>query len=488
MVSRLLPNGLRAQLAVAIAVVTAIGVGASFLALYSGVGTRLVSQIDADLQTQLANFNQFRTRSGVSKPGGLERTARTYLSLQRYHAESLIFVVQVTGGQTVTNDPELLGRERLREQNGPATGLLIAPRGLSTASVAEAGTVRVLTEILRSRRRVVGTIRVAGPLRAVQRTQSGLLRTFAFVGSLTLLLAVAAGLALATLLTAPVRRIADAATAVDAGDLSARAGPVRARGELRALSIAFDHMLGRLQAAFVRQRDFVSDASHELRTPLTVLRAQVELMDQTAGPEARRQAKALMLRRLDELDRLVGDLLTLAGAEANQLVLPEPIDLADYFEDLRRDLPLFGERDFTLIAVDGTLDADADRLTQVLRNLVRNAVAQTRPGDPITVAARPRGDRLEIAVIDNGPGIPPEEIERVFTRFYRLDGGSRDTGGSGLGLAIARALVEAHGGGIHAESVLGHGATFRLELPGYHPHPQDAAAPMPAEDRPAQPA
>ncbi len=488
MVSRLLPNGLRAQLALAIAVVTTFGVGASFLALYSGVGTRLVSQIDGDLHTQLSAFNQFRTPSGVATPAALERTARAYLALQRYHAVSLIFVVQVTGGPTVTNDPELLGRERLREQNGPATGLLIAPRGLSTASVAEAGPVRVLTQIIRAHRQVVGTIRVAGPLGSVERTQSGLLRTFAFVGTLTLLLAVAAGLVIATLLTAPVRRMAEAATAVDAGDLSARAGPVRARGELRALSVAFDRMLGRLQAAFARQRDFVSDASHELRTPLTVLRAQIELMDQAGDADERRQAKALMLHRLDELDRLVGDMLTLASAEAAQLVAPEPIELADYFEDLRRDLPLFGERDFTLMTVDGILDADADRLTQVLRNLVRNAVAQTRPGDPITVAAQARGDRLEIAVIDNGPGIPPDEIERVFTRFHRLDAGSRDTGGSGLGLAIARALVEAHGGRIHAESVPGRGAIFRLELPGYHAPPEDAAGHMPAEDRPAQPA
>lgn len=417
------------------------------------------------------------------------RATRTaFPTLQRYHAESLIFVVQVTGGATVTNDPELLGQERLREQNGPVTGLLIAPTGLSTASVAEAGPVRVLTQIIRSRHTVVGTIRVAGPLGSVERTQSGLLRTFAFVGTLTLLLAVGAGLALATLLTAPVHRMADAATAVDVGDLSARAGPVRARGELRALSVAFDRMLGRLQTAFARQRDFVSDASHELRTPLTVLRAQIELMDQAGDAEERRRAKALMLRRLDELDRLVGDMLTLAGAEAGQLVLPEPIELADYFEDLRRDLPLFGERDFTLVAVDGTLDADADRLTQVLRNLVRNAVAQTRPGDPITVAAQPHGDRLEIAVTDNGPGIPAAEIERVFTRFHRLDGGAGTTGGSGLGLAIARALVEAHGGRIHAESFPGHGATFRLKLPGYHAHQQDPDGPTPAENRPAQPA
>jgi len=476
MARRLVPGGLRTQLALAIALVTTLGVGASFLALYSGLGTRLVSQIDADLRTQLAEFNQFRTRTGVATPVEFERTARAFLSLQRYHAESLIFVVQVNGAPTVTNDPELVSREQRREQNGPATGLLIAPIGTTTASVAEAGDVRVLTQPVEDAHRIVGTIRIADPLKSVQRTQSGLLRTFAFVGTLTLLLSIAAGVALAALLAAPVRRMAEAALAVDAGDLSARAGPVRARGELRALAVAFDTMLGRLERVFKRQRDFVSDASHELRTPLTVLRAQIELLDRETDPEVRRQATALMLRRLDELDRLVGDMLTLASAEAGQLVVPERIELNDYFEDLRRDLPLFGERDFMLQAVAGTLDADPDRLTQVLRNLVRNAVAHTRPGDPIKVIALPRQNTLEISVTDTGPGIPTDELEEIFTRFHRLDESrSRDSGGSGLGLAIARALVEAHGGQVHAESSPGSGATFRIDLPGYRA-PQPAPA------------
>ncbi|MDQ2896364.1 MAG: ATP-binding protein [Actinomycetota bacterium] len=476
MARRLVPGGLRTQLALAIALVTTLGVGASFLALYSGLGTRLVSQIDADLRTQLAEFNQFRTRTGVATPAEFERTARAFLSSQRYHAESLIYVVQVNGAPTVTNDPELVSREHRREQNGPATGLLIAPTGTTTASVAEAGDVRVLTQPVEDAHRIVGTIRIADPLRSVKRTQSGLLRTFAFVGTLTLLLSIAAGVALATLLAAPVRRMADAAVAVDAGDLSARAGPVHARGELRALAVAFDAMLGRLERVFKRQRDFVSDASHELRTPLTVLRAQIELLDHETDPEVRHQATTLMLRRLDELDRLVGDMLTLASAEAGQLVVPETIDLNDYFEDLRRDLPLFGERDFVLEAVAGTLDADPDRLTQVLRNLVRNAVAHTSPGDPIKIIAVPRQNRLEISVTDTGPGIPADELEEIFTRFHRLDGSrSRDSGGSGLGLAIARALVEAHGGRLHAESSPGSGATFRLDLPGYRA-PQQAPA------------
>src|ERR1039458_7710201 len=106
------------------------------------------------------------------------------------------------------------------------------------------------------------------------------------------------------------------------------------------MSESFDHMLERLERAFNRQRDFVSDASHELRTPLTVLLAQVELLDREPDPQHRRDATATLLGKIDELDRLVGDMLTLAGAEAGQLVTPEPIELDGFFEDLQRDLPL----------------------------------------------------------------------------------------------------------------------------------------------------
>ena len=207
-----------------------------------------------------------------------------------------------------------------------------------------------------------------------------------------------------------------------------------------------------------------------MRTPLAVLRAQVELLDRETGEQRRHEAARPLLRRLDELDRLVSEMLTLASAEASQLVEPRTIELSDFFEDLRRDLPLFGERDFQLRAVDGTLQADPDRLTQVLRNLVRNAIAHTNPGDRVLVAARGHDGRLETAVSNTGPGIPPDELEQIFERYHHLDAWwSRDTGGSGLGLAIARAIVEAHGGTIHAESGPGEGATFRLELPGYRP-------------------
>jgi signal transduction histidine kinase len=328
--------------------------------------------------------------------------------------------------------------------------------------------MRVLAAPIESGGRRVGTLRVANPLTPLQQAQASLRRTFIVVAIVAVAVAIAAGIGLASLIAAPLRRIARVAAAVDAGDLSLRSGPVAASDEVGVLSEAFDRMLDRLERAFKRQRDFVSDASHELRTPLSVLRAQVELLDRAPETTNRHEATATLLRRLDELDRLVGDMLTLASAEAGQLIEPRTIDLVGFFEDVRRDLPLFGDRDFQLESTGGTLKGDPDRLTQVLRNLVRNAVAHTDPGDRVTVTSRPLDGDLEICVSDSGQGIPPDQLEQIFERFQRLDHG-RDRGGSGLGLAIARAIVEAHGGSIRAESALGQGATFRVELPGYSP-------------------
>ena len=475
MARRLLPGGLRGQLALAIALVTTIALGLSFVAVYRGTGARLRDRIDEDLKTQVAQWDRVRAAAELSAPEDVERFAQRFIDSQSYHPASRVFIVDVAGAEPVTNQPRILEEEEeeAREHAGESDehdGLLDAPVGLSDVSVEEAGHMRVLTRPITSEGRRIGTLYVADPLTPVTDAQASLLRTFALVGSLALALAVAAGVLIATLIARPLQRMAAVAAAVDSGDLSLRAGAVGARGEVGVLASAFDHMLERLERAFARQRDFVSDASHELRTPLAVLRAQVELLGRESDERARHEDTRLLLRRLDEMDRLVDDMLTLAGAEAGRLVQPRPIELVDYFEDVRRDLPLFGERDFHVEPVDGELRADPDRLTQVLRNLVRNAVAHTESGGRVGVVASVREGWLAIAVSDDGPGIPPEHLERVFERFHRVDDSrAREHGGTGLGLAIARAIVEAHGGRIRAESRTGGGTTITLELPGYRP-------------------
>jgi signal transduction histidine kinase len=482
---RLLPGGLRAQLALAIALVTAVALGLSFAAVYRGTGARLRDRIDEDLKTQVVEWDRQRAEADLSAPGDVERLAQRFIDSQSYHPASRVFVVDVAGAEPVTNQPRILDEEveDAREHAGEsdeheehADGLLDAPAGLSNASVEEAGRMRVLTRPIAAGGRRIGTLHVADPLTPVTDAQASLLRTFALVGSLALALAVAAGALIATLIARPLQHMAAVAAAVDAGDLSLRSGAVGARGEVGVLATAFDHMLERLERAFARQREFVSDASHELRTPLAVLRAQVELLDRDTDERARHEDIRVLLGRLDEMDRLVDDMLTLASAEAGRLVRPRPIELEDFFEDVRRDLPLFGERDFHVEPVGGVLEADPDRLTQVLRNLVRNAVAHTGPDGHVAVLAKARNGWLQIAVSDDGPGIPPEHLDHVFERFYRVEESrARERGGTGLGLAIARAIVEAHGGRIRAESPAGAGTTITLELPGYRPTASEAA-------------
>jgi signal transduction histidine kinase len=480
------------QLALVVGGVLAVTLVGAFWAVDRTMAQRLQAGVNEGLQVQIREWRRSVIGVRLDTPAQVERAARSWLAQQRDHPSSQLQVVDVAGGPQLTNHPGLLGTEVAHEQaeqadpalrardDIPIGGILDAGQGLTTANSVDLGQVQVMTEPITFDGRVVGTVRIADSLRPVARTQQQLHRTFVTVGGLVALLAALATAGLAGLATRPLRRLAAVAASVDAGELDRRAGPVEpGPGEVAALARSFDRMLDRLQAAFARQRQFVSDASHELRTPLAVLRAQVELLRTESDEEARHDGLAVLATRLAELERLVSDLLTLARAGADRLHEPRPLDVADFFEDLRRDLPLFGPRRYFVQACAGTLLADPDQLTQVLRNLVRNAVNHTDPGGEITVTAQQRNGRLLIVVADRGTGIPPDQLPHIFERFHRTySGRQRDRGGSGLGLPIARTLVEAHGGRIWARSRLAEGTRLSIELPGYDP----ASPQTPARD------
>ncbi len=229
-------------------------------------------------------------------------------------------------------------------------------------------------------------------------------------------------------------------------------------------------MLDRLDGAFSRQRQFVSDASHELRTPLTAIRGQLEVLARGKAPEIDevRRVEGIVIAEMARIERLVDDLLTLARLDEEAPLEPIEIPLEPY---LRR----FGD-DSSAGAVAlgtppaGTLRADPERLTQVIRNLLANARRHAGPSGRVELSAIAHGTRLTIRVDDDGPGIPPAEREQVFDRFHRSQASrDRGSGGSGLGLAIARSIVELHGGRIWAEdSPLG-GARVAFELSGFAP-------------------
>ena len=282
------------------------------------------------------------------------------------------------------------------------------------------------------------------------------------------------GLLLSRAVARPVGRLTEAAGAVAAGNLAVQV-PVRSRDELGRLSQAFNDMTARLRAAHQMQTDFVANVSHELRTPLTAVKGTIETLRDGAvdDPQVRDHFLETVEAETDRLIRLVNDLLTLSRADSAALNLRrEPLDLVQLARSTVRKLTPQAEARGLSLAVEADphappIPADADRVEQVLLNLLDNAIKYSRPGGTVTVRVASGADgTARVQVRDEGIGIPAADLPRIGERFYRADKArSRAEGGSGLGLAIARALVEAHGGRLWVESQEGQGTIVTFVLP-----------------------
>lgn len=229
-----------------------------------------------------------------------------------------------------------------------------------------------------------------------------------------------------------------------------------------------------IELAFRQQQEFIADASHELRTPLTVLRASADLLDRhRTEPLATNGELFDDLRDgLGRLERLANDLLTLARSDLGEQALAvAPLDLGSFTaEVVRQTTPLAHSHNLTLrcetINDQVPIEADPDRLHQVLLILLDNAIAHTTSGGTIVIEISRQGPEGLVAVRDAGMGISAGDLDRIFDRFYRADGArSRAAGGAGLGLAIAKSLVESHGGHITLTSTMGQGTTATIALP-----------------------
>ncbi|HEX5939380.1 MAG TPA: ATP-binding protein, partial [Dehalococcoidia bacterium] len=227
-----------------------------------------------------------------------------------------------------------------------------------------------------------------------------------------------------------------------------------------------------IRQAYERQTRFVADASHELRTPLAVVKANNEILlrHRKQTVEDNLEHATAIEAESEHMSRLVDQLLTLARADEGELVLElEELDLAALLGDLAQELsPLFESKrvELNLELSPATLAADPGRVRQVAMILADNALNHTPEGGAVAISCEASGRGARFAVADSGQGIPEDEQERVFERFYRLDPArTRDQGGTGLGLAIAQTIVEAHGGRITLVSEQGKGSTFTVRLP-----------------------
>jgi two-component system OmpR family sensor kinase len=333
-----------------------------------------------------------------------------------------------------------------------------------------------------------GYIVAGSDLTDVQHTVGKLVGVELVVGSVAVVLAAGLGIAIVRASLRSLEQIEHTAAAIATGDLSRRVPDADPRTEVGRLGDALNGMLAQIETAFhaqarseatareseERMRRFVADASHELRTPLSVIRGFAEYYRQRDDVD-RAELDRLIERVENEAVRmgaLVDDLLLLARLDQQRPLDMRPVDLLALAADAVHDARVLdGDRKITLSVRSGSafiVTGDELRLRQVIRNLLTNALQHTPAGTPVDVIMRSgrlgESPAAVLEVADQGPGMPHEEAERVFERFYRADP-ARSRGGTGLGLAIVAGLVHAHGGMVEVETAPGKGATFLITLP-----------------------
>lgn len=285
--------------------------------------------------------------------------------------------------------------------------------------------------------------------------------------------------------TNPINELAHAMREITSEHLNRRLHWRGRSNEIGRLAQAFDELLARLEEAFARERQFISDASHELKTPLTSINANAQLLARWGDrdPEIRAESVDTIIKESASLAQMVTGMLTLAKADSGEAIPKEPISLGYVARGaIESATPRALEKDLYL-----RLDApdpspivlgDEALLRQLIANLVDNAIKFTQTGG-VTVRIGARGAEAFVEVADTGPGIDPQELPLIFGRFYRTDKSrTRAVTGTGLGLAIARSIARVHNGSLEAAAAEGGGTVFRVRLPVLSDsHPSPGAAP-----------
>jgi two-component system, OmpR family, sensor kinase len=431
----------------------------------------LISRLDRQIEDALSQeVEELRQLAGGSDPSTGEPFGDDVAALldtflrRNVPADGEAFYTVVGGEPFLTSfdppealldDPEVLAR--ITE---PAT-----PQRMDLDT--DAGEARLLVVPLSAGDEVLGAFAVAF-FPADERAEIDQAASLvAAVSVAVLVLASVAAWSLAGRVLRPVAQLTDTALQITETDLSARI-PVEGDDELARLGHTINSMLDRLETAVVSQRSFLNDIAHDLRTPITVVRGHLEVLGD--DPHERQETLELVTEELDRMGRFVSDLLVLAKAEQPDFLRVGLVDLGEWAGDLLTRVESLADRRFVLDPVPspGTAIAEADpeRLTQAVLNLVVNAVQHTGAGDEIRISVEAAGGFATVTVGDDGSGIGPELLPTLFERATRGDVSRRTRReGTGLGLAIVRAIAEAHGGTAAAASAPGEGATFTVRFP-----------------------
>ncbi len=452
---------LRARLVLGVLVLAAIGLVAADVATYTSLRSFLFDRTDNTLDADHHFVEAALSDHGDLGAGG---------------PSLYVQVRDATGRVLLTSTPSRFpGQRPLSPPRLPATILLpAAPESghgpdratYFTASATEGGDryrVRASQEPGSN-----AVLIVARPLHDVDSTLHRL-----FLIELLVTLSVAAGIVLLGLWIVrlglrPLAAIGKTADAISAGDLSRRVERAESRTEVGRLGLALNAMLGRLEESDRRLRRFVADASHELRTPLAAVRAYAELFERGADrrPDDLARSMTGIGRESERMSVIVEDLLLLARLDERRPLEREPVDLAEVAtEAVETARAVEPDRVIELAVEPAVVLGDRERLRRIVDNLLSNVRSHTPSRARASVKVATSEGSAYLVVEDSGPGIPPDELERVFERFFRADPSrARASGGVGLGLAIVAAVAAAHGGSASARSGAG-GATFEIQIP-----------------------
>ncbi|WP_036967715.1 sensor histidine kinase [Promicromonospora kroppenstedtii] len=463
----------RAKVVAVVVAVTAIGLLAAGLLTHAIQSQQIMDDISEDFDQEIGEL-QALAKEGVDPETGEDfRGAGRLMSVameRNVPGTNEMFVSYLDGVHQQSSPPTF---SRVVADD-PAVQEVVAgltPQSATTVEQeieTEIGRVWfVVVPVTVADRQEVGAYVMAAALDRSLAAETAVMRTYAIVCCVALvLLGLFAWLVVSRLLL-PLRQLSATAARVTETDLSQRV-PVATDDDLGELAGAFNTMLDRLSTAIETQRRFLDDAGHELRTPLTVLRGHLEVLDPD-DPDDVRETRDLLLDETSRMGQIVEELVLLAKAERSDFVSLAPVELGRFTDDVHDKARALGARRWVVDArADVEVAADAHRLTQAVLQLADNAVKFTGADDEVGIGTQvydgPAGPTVRLWVRDTGPGVPPEEAERIFDRFAR----GNTTGGvpgSGLGLAIVRAIAQGHGGDVAVERSDGGGARFVMTWP-----------------------
>lgn len=361
----------------------------------------------------------------------------------------------------------LYGSENLGDEYFAQGDTELGTMVFSSADYVKGGAMRVATL-----RQEFFTIHVAFPERIIQVVLGHTLSIFGLLAPVVLVLSVVGGWVLAGMLTRPVRQITQRAARITAHNLTERVPRRNVDDELSRLIDTINFMITRLESSFTQMKEFSLNVAHELKTPLTILRGESELaLAKPLSPDDSQRLVTMYLEETVRMSHIVDDLLTLAKGEAGQIAMQrKPLYVDELIRELHDDaLILSTNKNLSVELKENQrvcVLGDGMRLRQLFRSLVCNAVQYIDPSGTISISCRRVDNDVLVTINDNGIGIPPESLDKIFERFYRVDEArTRVKGGSGLGLSLAKWIAEAHNGKIEVQSTLGEGSSFTVRLP-----------------------